>query len=270
MDILKAQSIKINEEFRDLIIDRTKDGTLSDFIIELKNADTLHIVFPEIIPTIDFPGGKYHLNQPIFNHLIATLKAIENESTELQLAALLHDIGKPEVAQKHNETGFSFHCHEIASTTIAYSFLRRLKFHHSIVEKVALLVRHHMFRANVGLAKPKTIRKWLFNVGKNNWQDLFKLRQADRQGNLAKKHKAPLTKETKKLYDFIVEHIKSDAIIFKEDLKISEKQVRRINKTTISVNNILHNLVGLTNVNPLLNNEQYLQKYLVKIYGKNT
>ncbi|HOE15700.1 MAG TPA: HD domain-containing protein [Candidatus Paceibacterota bacterium] len=108
--------------------------------------------------------------------------AKENYSLEVRLAALLHDIGKPQTKQGEGVNA-TFLNHEIASAKMAKHILNRLHFPNYILDKVVLLVRYHMFFYDPEISTDASLRRLLVKVGKDNIEDLAKLREADRIGS---------------------------------------------------------------------------------------
>src|SRR5690606_32875774 len=65
-------------------------------------------------------------------------------SSELRLAVLLHDVGKPATAAPVTGTRITFHGHAQLGSVMARRALRRLRFGSDTVARVGELVRLHM------------------------------------------------------------------------------------------------------------------------------
>ena len=105
------------------------------------NLDTLLLIIPEIKNMIGFKHNHPHHNLDVWQH---TLKVIENLSTddvELNMAGLLHDIGKPFSYQ--DEEVRHFHGHPEVSYEMSKTILRRLEFDEDFIKRVTYLVRTH-------------------------------------------------------------------------------------------------------------------------------
>jgi hypothetical protein len=61
--------------------------------------------------------------------------------------------------------------------------MKRLKFSNALINKVVHLCRHHMFYYDVGKVTEAGARRLLRRVGKENFDDLIKLRIAERKGS---------------------------------------------------------------------------------------
>lgn len=101
------------------------------------------------------------------------------------LAALLHDVGKPatrgSINTKNDE--WTFYGHDVVGAKIATRILERLHFPRHDIEKIATLIRWHLFKydPDEGITD-SSIRRLIRHVGSGNMDDLVKLRICDRMG----------------------------------------------------------------------------------------
>lgn len=170
---------RIRDEFTKLIMtDAAADG-----VILLEELNLLKYVLPELREGIGITQDKHHI-YTVFEHSVKSLEyaAKKGYSLEVRLAALLHDIGKPrtKAGESPNST---FYNHEVVGARMTIKALDRLRFSKDIAEKVAHLVRWHMFYYNVGEVSPAGVRRFLVRVGPENVDDLVKVREADRIGS---------------------------------------------------------------------------------------
>ncbi len=132
----------------------------------------------EILPeseagiAVEQPGG-YH-KYDVFEHTIRCIDACDKK-LRLRLAALFHDINKPQTKQL-TETGASFYGHEALGARTARQVLTRLRFSGDLVNEVSTLVERHMFTAAV---TDKGLRRLIRKVGVDLIFDLLDLRRAD-------------------------------------------------------------------------------------------
>jgi putative nucleotidyltransferase with HDIG domain len=118
--------------------------------------------------------------------------ACNGYSHELRLAALLHDIGKPQ-ARKAGENVFvngtfangipadsawTFYRHEEISKNICRKMLSRLRYSNSVTDQVCHLVKEHMFHYAEDWSSA-AVRRFVARVGEENLEDLYRLRRAD-------------------------------------------------------------------------------------------
>lgn len=92
----------------------------------------------------------------------------------------------------------SFHKHDIVGAQKTKEMMENLGFNLKDTEYVSSLVRWHQFRFYPD-TKESTYYKWIQKVKSKNIYDLFKLRAADRAGNLKNKDKPAINKEFKDL-----------------------------------------------------------------------
>ncbi|MEV1119604.1 CCA tRNA nucleotidyltransferase [Actinosynnema sp. NPDC049800] len=117
-----------------------------ELMVEAKLAD---VVLPEL-PAMKLEIDEHHQHKDVFHHSLVVLdQAIDLEDGPepdlvLRLAALLHDIGKPDTRRFEEGGGVSFHHHEVVGAKMVRKRLRALKYSKEIVEDVAQLVYLHL------------------------------------------------------------------------------------------------------------------------------
>lgn len=185
---------RIQEELNKLLL---KSITPSIGIELMRETGLLFYVMPELELGYKVEQEKkYHSFDVYWHNLYACDYAPAD--IVLKLAALLHDIGKPESLRFISCTKCSrtphggvdlndgdrrtFHSHELISGNMAHEILTRLKYSNEIVGKVVHLIKQHMFDDNLVHAKASAIRRLIKRIGKENIEDMFKLRECDRFG----------------------------------------------------------------------------------------
>jgi tRNA nucleotidyltransferase (CCA-adding enzyme) len=142
----------------------------------MREGGLLERVLPEIAEGIGVEQNEYH-EHDVYRHTLATLDATAPGNLAVRLGALLHDVGKP-----RTKDGPHFYRHEILGEALARDILGRLRFSNELVERVAALVRHHMYRADPALADA-TVRRFVRRIGVHQLSDQFALRAADIVGS---------------------------------------------------------------------------------------
>jgi len=133
-------------------------------------------LLPEIAEGIDVEQNQFHAYD-VYRHSLATLDATPHGALVLRLAALLHDVAKP-----RTKDGPHFYRHEIVGAELTHALLERLRFPHETTDRVASLVRHHMYAADPGLSAA-ALRRFVRRVGLDNLETQFALRAADVVGS---------------------------------------------------------------------------------------
>lgn len=143
----------------------------------LQDIGALSYVLPRLSEGKGIQQAKQYHRYDVLGHCIKTCAATP-PILPLRIAALLHDIGKPEaIMQNSNMYG-----HDKLGEKIAREELKALKADNKTISTVLPLVRHHMFDLE-GKARPKTIRKYAIKLGKQLFEMLIELRRADYIGS---------------------------------------------------------------------------------------
>ena len=188
-NIVKVSGERIREElFRIICSPHPAAG------IELmRRSGLLHWILPELEACHGVEQmGLHHMD--VYHHQLAALEVAREHSypPEVRLAALLHDIGKPECRTVAPDGGScTFYGHDRLSGEKTDVIMRRLKCSNAEREKVVLLVREHMFNYTSQWSDG-AVRRFVSRVGKDNITDLIRLRIADAQSISSKPVLDPL------------------------------------------------------------------------------
>jgi len=106
------------------------------------------VVLPEV-PAMRLAIDEHMQHKDVYTHSLVVLEqAIAHESDGpdlvLRLAALLHDIGKPDTRRREPDGRVSFHHHEVVGAKLVRKRLRALRYPKVIVDEVAQLVFLHL------------------------------------------------------------------------------------------------------------------------------
>jgi len=219
----------------------------------LREAKLLRFIIPELERGIGISQNLHHI-YTIYQHLILSLKYCPSKKLEVRLAALFHDIAKPQVKRGEGPNS-TFYNHDIVGARITRKIMRRLRFSNDIINKVALLVRNHMFYFDVEIVSESGVRRLLKRVGRENIKDLMDLRIADRLGS-----GVPKAKPYKLRYlEYLVHKVSKDPISVKM-LKISGDEIMKILslKPGPKIGAILNVLLAEVLEDPEKNNKKYL------------
>ncbi|MBI2674380.1 MAG: HD domain-containing protein, partial [Candidatus Yanofskybacteria bacterium] len=180
-----AEWIRIisKERIRDEFIKIIESDSAYEGVLLLEETGLLQYVVPEMHEGIGVEQNLHHI-YTVWEHCARALKyaADKKYSLEVRLAALFHDIGKPR-SKRGEGLHSTFYGHEVIGAKMVAQIMERLKFPKDITEQVVKLVRYHMFFYNVGEVTESSVRRLMANVGKDNMEDLIKVREADRIGS---------------------------------------------------------------------------------------
>ncbi len=132
-------------------------------------------VIPELAPCVDFAQNNPHHSFDVYTHIAHTVAALP-EDAQLRLAALLHDVGKPQCYTEDENGCGHFYGHAQISAEQAKDVLTRLKAPTALRDCVVFLVSRHM---DLFDADKKNMRRKLSKWGEAETKALMALQKAD-------------------------------------------------------------------------------------------
>lgn len=146
----------------------------------LQDTGLLEVILPEINRLRYFDQHNKRHNKCVFDH---TMKVIECVPAvlELRLAALFHDVGKPDTFSIGVDGVGHFYGHHKNGADIAREVLRRLKYPNQVVDTVGVLVYEHMARNPY--FRQNGLKRLINRVGAERMGMLFDLMTADIAGH---------------------------------------------------------------------------------------
>lgn len=196
-------SIISGERIQGELVKIMEIGKLAQAIRLMKAVGLLQYVFPEIqaMQGVEHEYSRgIHQEGDVLRH---TLMVLQNAKpgVESQLAALLHDVGKPG-SQEVIGGLIKFIGHEKVGGEIAEGIMRRLKFDAATVRRVRMMVENHgrphsLSREDIG---PTALRRFIREVGAELVDAVLDLAEADSLGNMPPMNMVPdLRKEIEAL-----------------------------------------------------------------------
>ena len=137
--------------------------------------DVLGVVLPEFLPMRGFDQHNVHHIYDVLQHTAVTVEHAP-ATPALRLAALLHDIGKPDCFTLDEAGVGHFYGHPERSAEIADAILRRLRFDNATRERVVTLVRWH---DRPIVQTERAVRRALNQLGPEVFFELLALKRAD-------------------------------------------------------------------------------------------
>jgi len=141
-----------------------------------RDAGVLVHVIPEFVPAVGYAQRSDRQHLTLDEHIFAVVQAAAEAGAplEVRLAALLHDLGKPEAERDGAD-------HAALGAAAAGRILRRLRYPTRLREYVVRLVREHPFTLEDEPA-PVDARRFLARHGERLARDLLAHRAADLAG----------------------------------------------------------------------------------------
>ncbi len=249
---------RIRDELMKIIIaDKAAEG-----IELLRQLNLLKYIIPELEEGCGVTQNKHHIYE-CYEHYLRSLDfaAKRNFNKHVRLAALFHDIGKPRTKRGEGPDA-TFYGHEIVGAKMTVQILNRLKFPRKDIEKIAKLVRYHLFYYNVDEVSEGSVRRLVRQAGPENMEELLEVRMADRIGSGVPKAEPYKLRHLR----YVIDKVSQDPISVKM-LKIKGTDVIKILKIQPGpkVGQILDVLLSYVLEEPKKNKKEFLEKEIKKL-----
>ncbi|MDO8498890.1 MAG: HD domain-containing protein, partial [bacterium] len=152
-------------------------------IVKLREAGILAVILPELERCFGVvqEGPKHTRVYDIGEHSLLTLQNTPSSNPLVRLAALLHDIGKPDTMKTDPSGNVTFYNHEVAGGRLILQIAKRFNLSKAQTDKLFRLVRWHLFTVDERQTD-SAIRRFIKNVGLENIEEMMALRVGDRLG----------------------------------------------------------------------------------------
>ena len=145
----------------------------------LEDIGVLEHILPELTECRRIEQTKVGATD-VLEHIYNTVDAAAhfNYSYNVRLAALLHDIAKPQTMIINPYGIMRFFGHDIKSAQMARVVMRRLKCSNQLIDTVCNLIENHMVKYRDNWTDG-AVKRFIKRVGKENINELFELQWCD-------------------------------------------------------------------------------------------
>ena len=275
--IEKTKSVSV-ERFRDELTKLLKADFPSGALKIMEQTGVLSLFIPELVSCRGCVQGDFRgfHDFDVLDHLFYACDGAPKNKPLVRLAALFHDIGKPEakrVISTENGDQFTFYNHDAISERITKEIMLRLKYSNAEIEQVAHLVKNHMFNYE-STWTDAAVRRFLVRVKLENVEDLFDLRLADIYGMHNKPvrgHDSQTIALLNELSDRIKKETERNSALSLKTLAVNGKDLMKEGiPAGKELGNILSELLETVLDDPSQNEKEKLLLIAKNIYKRNT
>jgi tRNA nucleotidyltransferase/poly(A) polymerase len=126
----------------------------------------------------------FHPEGDVFTHTVLMLSHLRQPSETLALAALLHDVSKPECAERRGDR-ITFYGHPEVGAARAVAICQRLRRSREVWEHVEYLVRSHLRLVQAPRMRRSTLRRFLAEDGIDELLELARIDSLSSHGDLS-------------------------------------------------------------------------------------
>lgn len=141
----------------------------------MQQTGLLDEILPELTPTVGYDQRCSHHDLELFEHILQVVQYTPRDLTT-RLAALFHDIGKPDTFSLREDGEGHYYGHPKVSSQLARQIMTRLRYSNGMIDEVTRLIERHMDSVNI--YTDKSIKKLLARMDQLVFK-LFDLQSAD-------------------------------------------------------------------------------------------
>ncbi|MBR6342063.1 MAG: HD domain-containing protein [Treponema sp.] len=179
LDRIKGISI---ERFRDEFEKILKSPKPSAGLKLMEETGIMALFIPELLAgrgCLQSDQRGFH-DFDVLDHLFYACDGAPQDKINVRLAALFHDIAKPQ-CKKIIDGKITFYNHDKISAGLTHDILTRLKFPNATINDVCHLINEHMFNYTSDWTLA-AVRRFIIRTGSQHIDDLIDLRLADMYG----------------------------------------------------------------------------------------
>lgn len=216
------------------------------------------VILPELLPCVGFDQKNPHHDLDVYGHTLLTLKNCERSDMILRLAALFHDIGKPDTFTVDENGIGHFPDHAKVGAEITDAAMRRLHASNELREKVVRLVAEHTRQIEPA---EKAVKRFLASHSEEDFKRALALRKADR---LACAEGYRNVSDTERITSVLDSVIKAKACLTLGDLAAKGQDMKALGLRGREIGDMLSLLLNKVIDGELENNRDILIEYAEK------
>lgn len=153
----------------------------SQGIYKLIETGMINDIIPELIKLKGFNQKTPYHDKDVLDHTMVALDSIKPK-LHLRMAALLHDISKPDCFTVDEKGRGHFYGHHIKSAEQSVKILKKLGYDDEFINEVKILIKYHYIKEIISNVKEKGIKKFIDNIKEERLDDMLELIRADMAG----------------------------------------------------------------------------------------
>ena len=165
---------RIYAELKKLVV-----GPYAGIVIR-RYVDIIGVFIPELLPMKGFEQHNPYHKYDVLEHCIRAMEAVEGagyvEDHQIKLAALLHDVGKPQTFFTDEDGIGHMYGHPAVGEKMARDILNRLKSDRETRDRVCMLIKHHDL---VFQNDKKLLKKWMNRYTPEMLIEILHIKRAD-------------------------------------------------------------------------------------------
>lgn len=252
------------ERIRDEFVKILNSETPKEGLVLCQKLGILKYISPHFERGVGIMQNQAHKFDVLEHNLRSLQHAADKKwPFHIRLAALFHDISKPETRRWSEEKkDWTFYGHDVVGSKVTRETLRDLRFSKEIIELVSKMVRWHMFFSDPEQITLSAVRRLIANIGKENVWDLMDLRVCDRIGTGRPKENPYRLRK----YKSMVEEAMRDPVSVGM-LKIDGKRLMEVTREMPGprIGNLLHTLLEEVLEDPSKNTVEYLENRALEV-----
>lgn len=246
--LLKKIAIeRIQEEFNKVLLSDNASRYLEEYF------EIFTIFIPELAVFKGYDQSNPHHKDDLLVHTLKVVSLVPSDLV-LRLAALFHDLGKPETRKM--EDGIArYYGHAKIGTDLTSIILKRMKYPKAVIKDVLILIERHMIRL-----EEANLKRLVSRIGLVNTKKLIYLLKAD---------KLSIDRDVSFLNEKLEEVEKlgqEEAVISLKELKIDGNDLIKLGYKDKEIGKVLDFLFSAYLENKVENDKEKLIKYLGDTY----